>query len=488
MDELVQENLRLRQENQTLRDRLAAAQQQIVLLQAQITTLQAQVADLQAQLHQDSHNSHWPSSRDKSRARTRSVRPKSEKKPGGQPGHPGQTLAMNEHPQEIIVHRPTACPHCQTALPPTQPVVATTKRQVVDLPPLQVQVTEHQAATVVCPECGASVRGDFPPDVTQPTPYGPRLKQLIVYLHEQQFIPYERCQQFCADVCGVTPSPGTLETTVHHAAQQAAPLVAEIKAALVTQPVAHFDESGFYIGGRRQWLHSVSTATLTYYAAHPQRGRAATDALAILPHFTGTAVHDNLANYHHYPCRHGLCNVHHLRDLNGLLETTPHPWQTRFKILLLGAKQAVAQARAAGLTALPPRKLAQIERLYDQLVQMALQAHAPPPAGWPQGARGRPRKPKARNLAERFAAHKAAVLAFVYDFNVPFDNNQAERDLRMLKVQQKIAGCFRSAQGAADFCTLRSYTSTIRKQGLSVWQALGSLFTNTPLRPRLSPV
>lgn len=183
-----------------------------------------------------------------------------------------------------------------------------------------------------------------------------------------------------------------------------------------------------------------------------------------------------------------VCNVHHLRDLNGLLETAPQPWMRRFQTLLLGAKQAVAQAQAAGLSALPARKVAQIERLYDRLVEVALHAHAPPPEGWPQGQRGRPRKPQARHLAERFAAHKSAVLAFVYDFKVPFDNNLAERDLRRLKVQQKISGGFRSTQGATDFCTLRSYTATLRKQGLSVWQALGSLFTGDPLRPRLTPV
>ncbi len=209
----------------------------------------------------------------------------------------------------------------------------------------------------------------------------------------------------------------------------------------------------------------------------------------MLPQFHGTALHDFLAVYLGYArCQHGLCSAHHLRDLNGVQKTSPQAWQWRFKVLLLGAKQAIAQARAAGLTALPPPKLAQIERLYSRLVQAALQAEAPPATGWPKGARGRPRKSKARNLAERFAQHQAAVLAFVYDFKVPFDNNLAERDLRMLKVQQKISGCFRSARGADDFCTIRSYTSTLRKQGLSVWQALAVVFTGECLLPHLTPV
>jgi len=367
--------------------------------------------------------------------------------------------------------------------------VATRRRQVFDLPPLELVVTEHRAETLVCGKCGAHVEGEFPPEVTQPTQYGRGIYQLATYLKSEQLLPYGRSQQLLADVFGVPLSPGTLENLVHHAAQRLRPVVARIHTVLRTQRVAHFDESGFYIGGQRYWLHSAGTAEWSYYAPHPRRGRAAMDDIAILPQFHGTAVHDGLAAYWSYMhCQHSLCNVHHVRELNGLLENTPQPWMQRFKWLLLSCQQRVARAKAAGLTALPPAQLAQIERLYDRLIQLALQTHPPPEGGWPRGKRGRVRKPKARNLAERLDKHKRAVLAFVYDFNVPFDNNLAERDLRMLKVQQKISGCFRSWQGAEDFCIIRSYTATLRKQGLSVWAALGALFSPECLLPRFPPV
>ncbi|MAT97145.1 MAG: hypothetical protein CL608_08385 [Anaerolineaceae bacterium] len=239
----------------------------------------------------------------------------------------------------------------------------------------------------------------------------------------------------------------------------------------------------------RHWLHVAATKTLTCYYPHQRRGRKATDAMDILPHFRGTAIHDFWSAYRYYQaCHHGLCNVHHLRDLTAMAENGNQAWATRFKWFLLSAKQAVDQARLTGATALPVTKVVQIERIYDQLIAAALQANSPSPGGWPKGKRGRPKKTKPRNLAERLDKHRHEVLAFVYDFKVPFDNNLAERDIRMLKVQQKISGCFRSQEGAKDFCTIRSYLSTIRNQGLNVWSALGSALSGNILMPDLTPV
>jgi transposase len=180
--------------------------------------------------------------------------------------------------------------------------------------------------------------------------------------------------------------------------------------------------------------------------------------------------------------------VHHLRELNAITEQVNQSWALRFKRFLFAAKTVVDQARQQGQPSLPPHKLAQIERLYHRLTAAALQANPPPPDGWPQAKRGRPKKTKARNFAERLDKHRRAVLAFVYDFKVPFDNNLAERDIRMLKVQQKISGSFRSSEGADAFCTLRSYISSLRKQGISIWLALNSIFTGQLIQPSYSPV
>lgn len=471
-------------ENQYLREEIAQ-------LREEIAQLRQRNQELEALLGQNSHNSNWPSSRDKSRQkkRTRSLRPKSEKKAGGQAGHEGHTLEMQAKPDHIAHHRPSQCDHCQTPFGEQQRAVAIDKRQVHDLPPLHLVVTEHQAETLICGACGQMTSGIFPKEVVSPVQYGPRLQQLMVYLKQEQLIPYDRSRQFLADLLGVNLSPGTLENAVTRAADRLQPVMAAVKNSLIASDVVHFDESGFYIGGKRHWLHTAGTATLTYYYPHVRRGRKATDAMGILPAFLGRAIHDAYPTYQLYTrCQHGLCNTHHLRELTAVVENEQQVWALRFIWFLLAAKQAVAAARQSGATALSPAKLAQIERLYTQLGQAALQANPPPPGGWPKSKRGRVKKTKARNLAERLVTHRAEVLAFVYDFKVPFDNNLAERDIRMLKVQQKISGCFRSQRGAEDFCTIRSYISTMRKQGVNVWLALGSVFSGDILIPDLTPV
>lgn len=472
-----QENEQLKQKIQELETALQAAQRQI--------------AELTALLKQNSRNSHWPSSRDKSRKkkRTKSLRRKSDQKPGGQKGHQGHTLKMSDQPDVITTHRPDACQHCQQPFDVKQRAVAVDKRQVHDLPPMQFVVTEHQAETFCCSHCRQLSQGEFPHDVVAPVQYGPGVQQLAVYLKNEQYIPYDRSRQFFADLFNLNLSPGTLQNIIKRTAKQLQPIVGQIKDALIDGQILHCDESGFYIGGQRHWLHVAATQTLTCYYPHPRRGQKATDEMGILPDFRGTAIHDFWSAYRQYTeCDHGLCNVHHLRDLTAVVENDHQLWATRFIWFLLSAKQAVESSRLAGATALPSPKVAQVERIYDQLILLALHANPPPPGGWPKGKRGRAKKTKPRNLAERLDRHRHEVLAFVYDFKVPFDNNLAERDIRMLKVQQKISGCFRSQTGAEDFCTIRSYLSTMRKQGITVWSALGSVFSGNILMPDLTPV
>jgi len=467
----------LKQENQALREALKAAEQRI----QELTTL----------LNQNSRNSHWPSSRDKGRKkkRSKSLRRKSEKKRGGQKGHPGHTLEFSEKPDVIEIHRPSHCHHCQASFAEEGVAVGLDRRQVHDLPPLRLVVYEHQAETMQCRQCGQMSQGAFPGDVTSPVQYGSQIQQLAVYLKIEQFIPYDRSRQFFADLFGLNISPGTLQNIIRRASGKLQPVVERIKAGLIASEVVHFDESGLYIGGQRHWLHTAGTAVLTCYYPHARRGRLATDDMGILPHFPGVAVHDFWSAYKQYrQCRHSLCNVHHLRELTSVVEQDDQRWAAHFKLLLLSAKQAVEQAHLVGLSALPRSKVDQIERIYTQLIEAGLQANPPPPGGWPKGKRGRAKKTKARNLVERLDKHSAEVLAFVYDFKVPFDNNLAERDIRMIKVQQKISGCFRSQTGAEDSCTIRSYISTVRKQNISVWQALASVFSDTVLVPDLAPV
>ncbi len=479
MDEVQQlreEVKRLTQENQELRERLTVAESTI-----------KQLVEL---LGQNSHNSNWPSSRDKSRQKPKpkSLRPKTERKAGGQEGHEGHTLEFNPEPDVIEKHRPTHCKHCQTPLAEDIAAGDIVKRQVFDLPPLRFVTIEHQAETILCPCCGEATKGEFPADVTNSVQYGSQVKRLAVYLRNEQFIPYERERQMLADLFELPISPGSLQNFVETAAANVKPATDAIKGAVIQAEVAHADETGFYVNGQRCWLHTVSAEELTYYEPHAKRGKKATDAIDILPQFTGTLVHDAWATYFKYQrLRHALCNAHHLRDLTALVENDQQQWAALMIACLLSAKQLVAEARQAGETGLSSDYLERIHQLYDALVSLGLEENPFPDIHPPPGKRGRRKKTKARNLVERFDKHKAAILRFIHDFKVPFDNNLAERDIRMMKVQQKISGCFRSWEGAQHFCRLRSYISTIRKQGLSVWVALGSLFEGDVLMPQLTP-
>jgi len=354
------------------------------------------------------------------------------------------------------------------------------RRQVFDLPPLQMVVTEHRVEAVVCPHCQRHNQAPFPAEVNQKVQYGPQVKALSVYLHQHHLLPFVRLTQVLEDLLGTSPSAGTIALWLQEAAALIAEPVEQIKRQLRQSAVLHCDETGLYIAGARVWLHVAATPKLTCYEAYPQRGRQGTDALGILPDFAGTAVHDNWAAYASYACRHALCNVHHLRELTSLHEQFGQAWAAEFKHFLLAVKAQVDQAKAQGETTLPPDPRARIDYLYQQLVAQALTATAPPPAGWPKGKRGRPKKTKARNLAERFDLQRRQILAFVDDFAVPFDNNLVERDIRMVKVQQKISGCFRSWSGAQAACRLRSYLSSMLKQGHAPFALLAALFAGHP--------
>ena len=255
-----------------------------------------------------------------------------------------------------------------------------------------------------------------------------------------------------------------------------------IEERLRATPVAHFDETGFHIEGKRYWLHLASTEGLTCYGWHTKRGKEATDTLGILPRFEGRAVHDGWGSYFQYGCDHALCNAHHPRELTFVQEQDGQSWAGDMKELLLEVKARVEQAKAAGAEDLNEATRREFEVRYQRILAQGMAA-TPPLEPRPPGKRGRRKQSKAKNLLDRLAAHQQSVLAFMEDFRVPFDNNLAERDLRMVKVQQKISGCFRSGDGATAFCRIRGYISTVRKQRHDVLAAIEHVFAGSPFVP-----
>lgn len=464
-----------------------------------MATLEARVQALEDRLAQDSHNSSKPPSSDLGRPtpRPRSLRRPEGRSSGGQPGHPGTTLRLVETPDRIEQHRPTQCAACGHALADGGTAAErldAERRQVVDLPPPRLEVVEHRVLHVTCAACGVQTMGAFPLGVTQPVQYGNRMKAVGVYLHDYQLVPYARTQEVLEDLFGAAPSEGTLQATEVACSVGLATMDAAIREAVQHAAVGHFDETSVRVDGRREWLHVASTATLTHYGVHPKRGREATDAIGILPAFTGTAEHDAWAPYFTYDdCTHALCNAHLLRELIFLHEQHHQAWAEELTTLLVTAKELADAARQAGRDQLDPVTVATLEAHYDHVVWQGRTATASTTATAPLDAtpvpppkRGRPKQTKAQNLLDRLTTHRGAVLAFVYDLRVPFDNNQAERDLRMLKVQQKITGGFRTRTGAAAFARIRGYISTLRKQRLPVLDALERVFAGTPLLPTLS--
>lgn len=456
-------------------------------LLGRLEKLEARVELLEAQASKTSRNSSKPPSGDGFVKRTKSLRVKSDKPSGGQLEHPGSTLEWVAEVEHVVTHPVTQCSGCGASLE-FEPVEDWLLRQVYDLPALELEVTEHQAEVKCCPHCGEANQGEFPSEATNVVQYGPRLKGVMVYLMEAQLLPSHRSCELLDEVLGAAVSEGTLYNVREQCFERLDPIANQIQSAIQEAEVVHFDETGLRVNGKLWWLHVACTSGLTYYFVHEKRGKKAMDEMGILPGFEGKALHDGWKSYTSYDCNHFLCNAHHLRELQFIQQRYDQPWAFQMSLLLVTILRQVQAAQAKAHTALPTEQLPAFEARYQAILDQGFAAN-PPPASPPDAPkkRGRPKQSPPRNLLLRLQSHKASVLGFMYDFAVPFDNNQAERDIRMVKLKQKISGCFRSEDGAHRFARIRGFLSTVRKQGLNVLDALITLFSGNPMSLVLQP-
>lgn len=439
----------------------------------QLSSLSTRVAELEAQLGKNSKNSHKPPSSDGLKRQPAQPRQAGQRPKGGQPGHKGHSLVM--HPTPDYVEDCRAVGYCGCGLPLSEATVAVAeRRQQWDIPAPQIVVTEYRQIISAC-RCGKVHAGEFPASLPPYISYGARLKAYAVGLVQGHFISLSRVTEVISDQYGVKPSDGSVQRWISQASGNLTATYGDIRQTISTSPVAHFDESGIRAQGKTQWLHVAATPEAVYYTAHARRGQEAMAAAGILPAFNGVAVHDHWKPYFRFgQVVHGLCGAHLLRELNYFDETLQHQWPAQLKQVLVDAKTAVVQAKEAQHTSLTPDQRAELGQRYDQWVNHGLLVFPELPKTHPK--QGKAKQHPARNLLCRLRDFKDSVLLFLQRFDVPFDNNLAERAVRPVKVKLKVAGGFRAIGGADAFCVIRSIWETDKLQGRNPFESLRSVW------------
>ena len=437
-------------------------EKRVAVLEESVAKLLAENAELKRRLGMDSNNSSKPPSSDGLKAKPKSLR-KSGGKKGGQPGHKGTTLMMSDTPDEIIALKPKICPHCLQNQD-NMPVVCTNRAQVHDLPEWKVRVKEYQSTSTRC-TCGHINCGTFPEGVVPGAQYGKRIKALLVNLNVGQFIPLARCCELLSEISDVQLCQATVLSALSEMEERIVPYEATIRENLLKSPVINSDETGARVDKILNWLHSVSNQQWTLYDVHRKRGFEAIEAIGLLPEYRGILVHDFFKPYLKLDVDHAFCCAHLMRECQGITDNSEQLWSGKMKTLLsnLWERTKVLREDAKRFA---PRELKKWYGIYDSIVNLGFFENANAVLGKRGG------KPKELCLLERFRDYKKAILRFMYNPSVPFDNNQAERDIRMVKVKSKVSGAFRTEAGARQFARIRGFISTLRKQHRNVLESL----------------
>jgi transposase len=441
--------------------------------------LQAEVRRLRDMAAQSSRNSSRPPSTDRlEQPQPKSLRQKSGRKPGGQPGHPGSTLRFSDHPQHIQIHLLQEC-ECGEDLS-GEPALDFERRQVLDLPPLKLECTEHRAEIKDCPCCHKLLRAPFPEGVKAPVQYGKNFRSLLAYFYDAQLGASLRIRQMCEEMFGYAVSEGTLQSARQEQYQALEPFEERLKQILPREPVLHVDETSLPVNQINHWLHVICTPLLTFFSVQGLRGKAAIHAIGILPQFTGWLMHDFLSSYLSFEnCLHTFCKSHLMRELVFIFEQHQQRWAKDLYDLFLEMLRFVQEqkARAAPVGQTEYKRW---QRRYRQLLRAGRQFNPLTAAQMTGKCR---KQSKEQNLLDRLETYDDFILAFLWAWELPFTNNQAERDFRFMKSRIKISGCFRTLDGARRHVRIRSYIGTLRKQGLPVLDYLRRALDGRPFLP-----
>lgn len=440
------------------------------------------IAELEASRNKNSSNSSKPPSTDGYKKKIKNNRVKNGRSSGGQEGHEGHTLIKVENPDKRVDARIGDHCDCGENISEVNDKIRT--RQEFELPEIKPMVTEYITHEKICPRCGKVHKSEFPAEVSQPTQYGVKMKALMAYLTDYQFIPLKRAVETIEEIIGQTVSQGTLVTTSEKLYKTLEKPVEAIKQQITESKVVHFDETGIRSEGKTKWIHVASTDTLTYYEMHEKRGTEAAGEIGILPEFNGTAMHDHWKPYYTFKdCTHAECNAHNLRYLRDIYENYGHEWAKNMAGLLVELKKQIEDLKTEGLMGMEADQTVAWRKRFHSIIKAGINEDDEKSPKVLSKKTGKPQRSKALNLLLKLQNYDIETLAFMYDFKVPFDNNLAERDLRMQKLRQKISGCFRGKEGANVFCRIRSYISTARKNGQRVMESLINALSGNPFIP-----
>ena len=455
---------------------------QIKLLREENIKLLEKNAALEAKYNKNSKNSSKPPSTDNNK-KPSNTRQKTDRSTGGQPGHEGRTLLKIQNPDKFIAMKATAC-DCGCYLSDVEGKVNT--RQVFELPKIAIEITEISTYEVICPICKKVHKTEFPASVTQPVQYGENLQALMVYLSNYQLIPLSRTAELISALTGQKISQGTIVNVTKNLYHKLESAEIAIKEQLIKADVLHSDETGMRSQGKINWVHSASTESFTHFAMHKKRGKQAAIDIGILPAFEGTLVHDHWKTYYFFTdCTHAECNAHHIRNLKGIHENFSHEWAQDMASLLVKIKRQIESLKDEGHSQMSENDIKVYELIYKEILEKGKLECFEKSSKVLSKRTGKPLKTNAQRLLEKLEKYDIETLSFMYDFNIPFDNNLAERDIRMVKLRQKISGSFRGDNGGDWFCRIRSYASTCRKNGLDVMESLVNAIKGDPFMPSI---